>query len=74
MGSFYSGDLNARDHIHIDIKCIFEEAQGKYCLKMVSIRLLGGFISFKKITPWPVSALSQNRAIHKNFEAMSMLP
>ena len=38
MGSFYSGDHIAGDHIHdMDITtCIIEEPQQKYCLEMFS--------------------------------------
>ena len=43
MGSCYSGDHIAGDHIHTDITTFnTEEPKQKYCLGMVSNRLLGG--------------------------------
>ena len=42
MGSRYSADHIAKDHIHIDITYNTEESQQKYRLGTVSNRLLGG--------------------------------
>ena len=42
MGSCYSGDHIAEDHIHKDIStCNTEEPQRKYSLGMICRRLLG---------------------------------
>ena len=42
MGSRYSDDHIAKDHIHTDIICNTEEPQQKYRLGTVSNRLLEG--------------------------------
>ena len=61
MGSFYSGDHNAEDHIHTDITYNIEESQEKYCLGTVSYRLLGAETCFTGSKPLPfTSAMIQN--------------
>ena len=42
MGSCYSADHTAEDHIHTDITCNIEEPQQKYCPGTVSNRLRVG--------------------------------
>ena len=43
MGSCYSGNHNAEDHIHMDIiTCNIEEPQLEYRLGTVNNKLLGG--------------------------------
>ena len=42
MGSCYSGDHTAEDHLHTDITWNFEEPQQKYRPSTVNNRLLGG--------------------------------
>ena len=41
MGSCYTGDRNAEDHIDTDITCNVEERQQTYRLGTASYRLLG---------------------------------
>ena len=80
MGSCYSIDNIAEDHIHTDITCNIEEPQQKYHLGTVSSRLLGGgggggggLNMFSRILTLALSFCSGSKhLVHMKFINLSM--